>query len=310
MSKYEYIKKDFLLEQFLLKKSIFDIAKELNISEHSLRNICDKFKIRDFIYHKCKYCGTETNLKYKIVNNITILHDVCCNCSILHINTFKDFSLQKQQEINEKRKQTCQKRYGLNGRPRTQVTTEKIRITKEKRYGNGKYNNLEKQKQTMLDRYGVDHSSKLCTTEKGYSKISQELFWEIYNNLPEDLKQHTYFAELNQEFSCFNKDAGLGYKYDFVITNIKFCIEFQGCYWHANPLVFDINETTIIHNKTVRDIWSHDELKEYYLTEKYGYDLLEVWDNEYLENKQKTIDDMLYAIYWNYRKYILKTINI
>jgi hypothetical protein len=308
--RYDNITKEFLLDCFLNKKNIPEISKETNISEHSLRCICDKYNIKDLIYYKCKYCNTEFNLQFKKIKNKKIIHNVCISCSNKYRKTCKDLSIDEQNKIKEKRKKTYQIRYGLNGRPRTKKTTERIRQTKERRYGSPTYNNMEKQKQTMLIKYGVDHSSKLNTTYKRYSKISQEFFWEIYNNLPNDLKQYTFFAELNREFSCFNKVMNQRYEYDFVITNINFCMEFQGCYWHANPLIFDINEEDIIHNKKVKDIWLYDEIKEEYIRNEYRYDFMDVWDYEYLENKQKTISDALYAISWNYRKYILKTIHI
>ena len=60
----------------------------------------------------------------------------------------------------------------------------------------------------------------------GVSKISQELFWEIYNNLPN--RNNCFFHELNKEIMIRNEN--IIYFPDFVYGNK--IIEYDGWYWH------------------------------------------------------------------------------
>ena len=66
------------------------------------------------------------------------------------------------------------------------------------------FNSLEYYNQ----KYGVElgqikwdeYRNKTIFKKSKYSKISQELFWNIYNKLDVELKKYCYFAELNSEY--------------------------------------------------------------------------------------------------------------
>ena len=64
-----------------------------------------------------------------------------------------------------------------------------------------------------------------------YSKQSQLLFWDLYNFMSRTLQDKTYFAELNHEFTLLYNNSY--FKYDFVNTISKRCIEFNG--WNFHP---------------------------------------------------------------------------
>lgn len=71
-----------------------------------------------------------------------------------------------------------------------------------------------------------------------YSKISQELFDSIYQKLSDKLKEDCYYAtcktnDHSREFGKRDECNQTYYFYDFVITSIKICIEFDGDYWHS-----------------------------------------------------------------------------
>ena len=57
------------------------------------------------------------------------------------------------------------------------------------------------------------------TNRKNYSKKSQKLFWELYNNLFLQ-NQKIYFGELNHEYSC-----GMNTNFDFVMPEKKKIID-------------------------------------------------------------------------------------
>lgn len=52
------------------------------------------------------------------------------------------------------------------------------------------------------------------------------------------------------------------YFYDFVISNVKYCIEFNGDYWHANPEMFSESQVPMkFLGLTACEIWKKDKIK-------------------------------------------------
>ena len=152
----------------------------------------------------------------------------------------------------------------------------------------------------FVERFGVElgtikfleYKSKLIGF--GYSKISQKLFWQIYNKLPKELQEKTYFAEHNREFKKSNIERKLNYSYDFVISNIKFCLEYNGDDFHANPKLYKENDTPNFYSNTLKskEIWEYDKTKLNFL-EQLGFNTLVVWDSEYKENGEKISNQVI-----------------
>jgi hypothetical protein len=125
-----------------------------------------------------------------------------------------------------------------------------------------------------------------------YSKISQDLFWNIYGQLSAEQQKHAKFAELNRE-----KFIKIGEKFtsvDFVYKNI--CIEFYGDLWHANPAKYKENDKPSpikeLSHLTAKEIWNRDAERNRILEER-GYSVYIVWEIDYIKNKQKIIQNML-----------------
>ena len=79
----------------------------------------------------------------------------------------------------------------------------------------------------------------------GFSKISQEIFWLIYDKLTDEQKKETFFKELN--FEWYVRDDGNFYFADFKCKNK--IIEFDGLYWHRNTQEKDQIRNNIYKNK-------------------------------------------------------------
>jgi very-short-patch-repair endonuclease len=153
-----------------------------------------------------------------------------------------------------------------------------------------KYNNsLE----CYIEKYGNDVGNKKykeriikSTSHKfnGYSKISQDLFWNIYHKLPrEKTKKQCWFKELNNEFYFYINEKWA--KMIYVDFKCKNCIiEFDGEYWHKLPY------------HTFRD-----HQRDNYLLNK-GYNVLRIKECDYLKNKKETIKQCIKFIKENYEK--------
>ena len=194
----------------------------------------------------------------------------------------------KTNEYKKKYIKTCQEIYGVVNPFQAEFVKNKIKETCKKRYGVEHIMYLDETKKKLrkifMIKYGVPWSTYLMRGK--YSKISQELFWNIYNRLDFHLQNKIYFAELNREFAKYFKDIKQGYFYDFVIPSLKICIEFNGDIWHANPKIYNENDRPNPYtNVTAKEIWNYDELKIKKL-KKEGYLFLIIWESDYNKNKE------------------------
>lgn len=127
-----------------------------------------------------------------------------------------------------------------------------------------------------------------------YSEMSQKLFREIEKILKEhniDI-DHIYYHSKNKEFGLM--DDNRYYKYDFVDTINKVAIEFNGDYWHANPIKYKPDD--LIRSTKAMNIWKKDHIKLELLRNN-GYNVVIVWESEYNFNKNDLIKRVLNALY-------------
>lgn len=99
-------------------------------------------------------------------------------------------------------------------------------------------------------------------------------------------RDYCYFAEHKHEYFLTN-DVG-HYKYDFVILNLKYCIEFNGDIFHGNPILFNENDCPNPFDKklTAKQMWEKDKIKNQFLMDK-GFVLDMVWEKDYVDNPEK-----------------------
>lgn len=127
----------------------------------------------------------------------------------------------------------------------------------------------------------------------GFSKISQDLFYDILNYYKFENRKKIYFATKNQEyFIC--KGKGEFYQYDFVDLPNKKIIEYNGDEYHANPAMFEADEYPHPFRKTMtaKEIWEKDERKKK-VAEEELFEIFVVWDSEYRKNKKEVLNSCL-----------------
>jgi G:T-mismatch repair DNA endonuclease (very short patch repair protein) len=125
-----------------------------------------------------------------------------------------------------------------------------------------------------------------------YSKMSQKFFWLIYSELNKNDRKYCHFGELNKEFGI--NDNGKYYFYDFVLSNKKICIEFNGDYWHANPVIYKPDEEIRYPQKIIRkarEIWEIDKNKNSVIMER-GYKVYIIWERNYILDVEKELKNM------------------
>ncbi len=112
---------------------------------------------------------------------------------------------------------------------------------------------------------------------KGKSKVAEELFDKISDN-DKNYK--------NEKFIRYSKDSS--YKYDFCDSEKRRIIEFNGDFWHCNPILFNADYFHPVRKCVAKDLWDYDE-KKCTKAEEHGYKVLTVWEKEYREKPEETV---------------------
>jgi len=175
--------------------------------------------------------------------------------------------------VRSKTKSTCINKYGFDNPAACDHIKRKIRKTFLRKYG----------VEHVLQNKEIKAKATKTTIENGtqnYSKISQKLFWLIYNDMNEYEKKKIYFGELNKEFG--RKIGNHSYFFDFVDSKNKKIIEFNGDLFHGNPNFFNENDFPNPFNKslTAKEIWESDERKKKEIEEQ-GFEVFYVWENDF-----------------------------
>lgn len=136
-------------------------------------------------------------------------------------------------------------------------------------------------KEYYIDIYGAEEGIikyqekiKKCIAHNidapNYSKISQELFWSVYEKLSDNQKELSWFAELNQEFIFYVHRDNV----KIIMTDFRLCdriIEFDGDYWHS-----------------LERVKIKDKIKRKILSEM-GCNILVIKESDYKNNKEQIV---------------------
>lgn len=122
------------------------------------------------------------------------------------------------------------------------------------------------------------------TSKESYNESKQEkMFFEM-------LKQYGYDISFN---SFLYKDIDNKKHHlfpDGIIENKKIVIEYNGSFWHADPKRGYKPNDVLFHNITAQEIWDRD-LRKKEIYEQHGYKVLIIWSDDFLENKEKCINE-------------------
>jgi hypothetical protein len=122
---------------------------------------------------------------------------------------------------------------------------------------------------------------------RGYSKIGEEfinLILEVLEKMEYPLDDILYGKK---EKFIKNKE-GRVFKFDLTFKNSKKIIEFNGDFWHCNPILFESGYLNKPKNMTAKEIWEYD-LEKKKAAEDNGYTIIYVWESDYRKNKTNEI---------------------
>lgn len=199
----------------------------------------------------------------------------------------------KSPDILEKREHTNMERYGVPSVAQVEEHKAAARASMKERYGFEHSMQIpeikEKYKQTLLDRYGVPSMAYLSRCA---SKESQELFVLVHARLPEEFWHSCYFASHRGEFVvCYEKEY---FKYDFVHSQLKRAIEYNGSKFHPKPdLPSEATGWCVFHPHLTAGEARAKEARKKAALERRGYQVLVIWDTQYKQAREQTVEECL-----------------
>ena len=300
------VTKEFLYEHHVVKSiTVWEISKMLGLKHtRELKDLLKKFDIPYSNFFNNKQIKQRTKEKRKATNREIY------GC---------DFGLSNK-KVRQKIEKTCLKKYGVKNVFASDEIKRIIEQVSFEKYGT-KYASSspiirEKVKNTLISKYGVDSVMKVPEIKKlisekrqktGYSPTSKNaeiLFSYLYACLKERYKKEIYYLSLNEElslnknfsFSSNNKEFGKKFGddyfyYDFVLSELKFCVEYNGDYYHCNPRIYKPDFK--MRNFTAKEIWEKDVLKLQPL-HKLGFDVWIIWESDYIH----ATDFYIFQILW------------
>ena len=127
------------------------------------------------------------------------------------------------------------------------------------------------------------------TSSSNFSKIEIEFFKKLVEMC--QLNDKDYCSNLNNDvFYIRFKEMNTTFAYDFCYKPLKKIIEFNGDYWHMNPINFNENVQHPHKKITANEVWKLDEIK-LSLIKNMGYDVKVVWEKDYKNNKNEVLNE-------------------
>jgi len=205
-------------------------------------------KSEHWIEDKCETCGD--TFKHRIKDNKHCCSEECARSSPTKKKHLSEF-------------------FTINNPMHNQESIDKIGKTKEERYGDSKYNNIEKCKQTMIEKYGVECSFNLPSSIKSNGKritIPQRKLYEYVKTKYNDALLEHYLTDIHISVDIF-------------IPSLNLVIEMLGDWWHCNPNKYKEDYWHKMIHKTAKEVWKKD-IKRSAKILNANYKLSIVWESE------------------------------
>ena len=198
----------------------------------------------------------------------------------------------QSEQANEKRRQSYIKHYGCEYPFQAEEVKKKIEKTNLERYGsknpNGNKGIRDKIKQTNLERCGCGYPWLLSG---GHSRIADEFCMELYTKLSDNIKPYCiFFKKSNKEYMLEGNDKIFKYDFTIFMESIKVIVEFDGMYWHGL-----LEGQKYVLKTPVEEVWRSDYEKQR-LAEMNGFKVIRVREDEYMEDKNKCIENIIKEI--------------
>lgn len=237
---------------------------------------------------KCKWCKKPTKFNSISSGYDSFCYNTSCNVNYHNNHTNRHKCGEKiSNSLKQNKNMPNQKEYWMK---KGMDEENAIKMVSEKQTTNSIKSIMKRTKcskeEAIKIRKSITEKWLESLPKLNYSKVSQELFWEIYNKIKNDYNE-IYFATL---YNGVMDESGKNHEYkvptsksykklDFYVRDINKAIEFVGTYWHS------------INNKKYTE--EKDIIRENQIIESIGCKILNIKEQDYYKDKQKIIQDCL-----------------
>ena len=209
----------------------------------------------------------------------------------------------QSQIVKDKSRQTCLEKYGFESHNSSPEIKEIKKHSCIEKYGVENPFQIESVKeqikQTNLERYGVENPFSSPDIIDKIRKTNIERYGRSFPNVShyED-ELNEYILTIYSDEIIRNDRNTIRLEFDLYLPKIKFAIEFNGDFWHMNPLFYEENDINPITNICASDIWKRD-LNKQNVAKQNGILLFVVWEHDWKHDKEKTkehIKDIIYSL--------------
>lgn len=285
------LNEDIVIKEYLSGKSSLVLAKEFNVSKPVILKILKTNNVtrkRD----RCK------SLKIERVGEKYITKRICPNCKKeIDVVTTRPTTTCRNYFKMVKDKSVCKKCLGdvmtgkgnpFYGKKHSKETKEQIsksRIGKATGEKNSMANleHRKKARQKLKEKWDSGDleyvrkimSDKLKETRK-LGKIKSVIRSKTEKKIINEIKKLGYVVEHSHKI-----DTKIC---DIYLPKLNLIIEFNGDYWHCNPIKYEKDYFHQVKNMTAEQLWEYDKNKIDLIKSK-GYNLEVVWESDYKKNQ-------------------------
>lgn len=262
------------------------------IGEEKFNQYREKQAYSNTVEYFIKKYGTDAGVKkYKNANKkraITLNNLIEKHGEFIGTEMYNSYV--NKQRVNGKKLEYFIEKYGESDGKRTY---EKLNYKKSRPFESylekhkGNFDAASKEYETIQQKmYEANIKSR------GVSKSSQHFFDELYERLKTHNIFDVYYASNIQEFGI--NIIGKRYVFlDFFVKSKGKVIEYNGDYYHANPLKFKSGDIIKCYGeeKLVDDVWKREQNRLADIkTVPYIKDILVIWESEALNNPEETLN--------------------
>jgi len=268
MGKKIYLDEKLVIKEYLKGKSSIKLAEEFNVSKPKILGILKSHNVTRY-RDRCK------SLKIIKKNDKYVTTRKCpkCGCDVTVSSTNKTITCRNYYNLQ---KSLC-KKCGLEnqigegnpfyGKTHSKESKEKISNSRKgKATGKGNSMANPKHRKKAKDRL-MEWVRKTPIKYSSRSKKEKEIFKDIKQKFNQ--VKHSFVIE---HFVC-----------DIFIQELNLIIEYNGDYWHCNPMKYNKDYFHQIKKKTAKEIWEYDKNRIDLIIKK-GYYLEIIWENDYNKN--------------------------
>jgi very-short-patch-repair endonuclease len=148
----------------------------------------------------------------------------------------------------------------------------------------------------VMDKYGLtfeEAQAKISEKNKGFASNLERKFVERV----EEKVGKIHFTCLTSQMCLWNHSDGRANFYDLACAKKKKIIEFNGDYWHANPLLYEATDMVGIGVLTsASDVWERDKSKIENAMSR-GYNVMIVWEKDWKDHPEEVLNNV--KEFWN-----------